>query len=93
MIRLDRMTKEYREAGALHSLIGVQAALDERTFLTKSGRILQFLRIAGADHECLDHAQLEQVARRFEAALRVFTSAFRLYHTPSCPSSRQRIPR
>jgi len=79
MIRLDRMTKEYREAGALHSLIGVHAALDERTFLTKSGQILQFLRVAGVDHECLDHPQLEQVARRFEAALRVFTGAFRLY--------------
>ena len=79
MIRLDELTKEYRESGALNGLIAVHSVLDERTFLTKGGQILQILRVAGVDHECLDHPQLEQVARRFEAAVHAFTGGFRIY--------------
>jgi type IV secretion system protein VirB4 len=79
MIRLDELTREYREAGALNGLIAIHAVLDERTFLTKGGQILQVVRITGVDHECLDHPQLEQISRRFEAAMRVFTGTFRLY--------------
>jgi type IV secretion system protein TrbE len=79
MIRLDEVTKEYREAGAMNSLVGIYCALDEHTFLTKGGQLLQALRVEGVDHECLDHPQLDQVARRFAAALRIFPGNFRLY--------------
>lgn len=79
MIRLGEFTKDYRESGALNELIAIHSVLDQRTFLTRGGQILQMLRITGVDHECLDHPQLEQVARRFEAALRVFSGAFRIY--------------
>lgn len=79
MIRLDELTREYRESGALNGLIGIQSVLDERTFLTKSGQIAQILRVSGVDHECLDHPQVEQVVQRFDAALRMFTGAFRIY--------------
>jgi type IV secretion system protein VirB4 len=79
MIRLDELTREYREAGALNGLFAIHSVLDERTFFTKSGQLLQFVHVAGVDHECLDHPQLERVARRFEAALRAFTGAFRIY--------------
>ncbi len=79
MVRLADVTKEYREAGPLNALVGIHAALDEHTFLTKGGQLLQVLRVDGVDHECLDHAQLDQIARRFEAAMRIFPGSFRVY--------------
>ncbi|MBN9662276.1 MAG: DUF87 domain-containing protein [Acidobacteria bacterium] len=79
MIRLSEITKAYRDAGALNSLISLYAALDEHTFLTKAGHVLQVLRAHGIDHECLDHPQLDQIARRFEAAMRILPTAFRVY--------------
>jgi type IV secretion/conjugal transfer VirB4 family ATPase len=79
MISAKEISKEYREAGALNELIPIYAAVDEHTFLTKSGHLLQALRIQGLDHECLDHSQLDYRARRFEAAVRLFPAKFRLY--------------
>jgi len=79
MVRLADVTKEYRQAGPLNALVGVHAALDEHTFLTKGGQLLQALRIEGVDHECLDHAELDRIARRFEAAMRIFPGSFRVY--------------
>lgn len=79
MVRLDELTKEHRESGALNSLIAIHAVVDDQTFLTKAGHLMQVLHVRGVDHECLDHPQLEQTARRFEAAMRVFTGTFRLY--------------
>ena len=48
---------------------GQLVAIDERTFLTKSGDLLMVLSARGVDYECLDPAQLDQIARRFESAL------------------------
>src|SRR5579864_9526380 len=79
MTRLDEVTKEYRESAALNSLIAIHAAIGEATFLTKGGQLLQVLRVEGIDHECLDHQQLDRVARRFEAAIRIFPATFHLY--------------
>ncbi|MDX2181145.1 MAG: DUF87 domain-containing protein [Bryobacteraceae bacterium] len=79
MVRLAEVTKEFREAGPLNALVGIHAALDEHTFLTKGGQLLQVLRVEGVDHECLDHAQLDLIARRFEAAMRIFPGSFRVY--------------
>jgi type IV secretion/conjugal transfer VirB4 family ATPase len=79
MTCVEDITKEYREAGALNGLIALHSALDEKTFLTKAGHLVQALRVHGVDHECLDHSQLNQVARRFEAALRTLPGTFRLY--------------
>jgi type IV secretion system protein VirB4 len=79
MVRRSEITKAYREAGALSSLIGLYATLDEHTFLSKRGHILQVVRVHGVDHECIDHLQLDQIARRFEAAMRIFPTSFRVY--------------
>ena len=79
MTRLDEVTREYRESGALSGLIAIHAAVEETTFLTKGGQLLQVLRVKGIDHECLDHHQLNTVARRFEAAIRIFPVTFHLY--------------
>jgi type IV secretion system protein VirB4 len=79
MISLRRIVKDYRDSGALNALVNLHAALDETTFLTKGGAILAILQAQGVDYECLDPGQLDQVCRRFEAALRVFGEDFRIY--------------
>jgi type IV secretory pathway VirB4 component len=79
MVRLNEITKAYREAGALNGLVSLYATLDEHTFLTKAGHVLQVARVEGVDHECLDHPQLDHIARRFEAAMRIFSTSFRVY--------------
>ena len=79
MIKLSRIAKDHRDAGALHALVGVKAAVDDRTFLTKGGDLVTVLGAQGVDAECLDPAQVDQVARRFDAAARIFDENFRLY--------------
>src|SRR5579863_8321312 len=79
MVRLSDVTKEYRAAGPLNSLLGICCSVDEHTFLTKSGQLMQVISLKGVDHECLDHPQLDHVCRRFEAAMRTLTGAFRIY--------------
>ena len=37
MLGIDRILKDYREAGSLNSLIGVWGFVDDTTFLTKAG--------------------------------------------------------
>ena len=63
----------------MNALIPVQAVLDDHTFLTKSGDLLQVLALQGLDYECRDVSELEQLARRFQACARVFDEKFRLY--------------
>ena len=79
MIRFSRIFKDYAESGAFNARVGITAAVDDHTFLTKSGDLVQFLTLKGIDYECLDAAQLDYIARRFEAALRTFDEHFRLY--------------
>jgi type IV secretion system protein VirB4 len=79
MVRFDSITREFRESRPLNELVNVYCAVDEHTFLTKGGQLLTVLRLGGVDHECLDHPQLDNVARRFEAALRSLPGSFRLY--------------
>src|SRR5215475_644630 len=66
MVNLGRILKDYHESGALNALIAIHAALDDVTFLTKSGDLVTILAARGADYECLDAPQLDQIARRFE---------------------------
>jgi len=79
MIKLARILRDYGETGALNALVNVHVALDDGLFLTKSGDLISFLAFHGPDYECLDASQLDAVARRFESALRLFDSKFRLY--------------
>src|SRR3989442_13323892 len=79
MIKLSRILKDYQESGALNALVNVHAAVDDYTFLTKSGDLLAVVAVQGVDYECLDHSQLDQLARRFEAAVRIFDESFRVY--------------
>src|SRR5712692_400314 len=79
MIKLQRVLKDYEESGALHANIGVLEAIDENSFLTKAGHLLTMLCLSGADDECLDPGQVDQIAQRVESALRLLDENFRLY--------------
>lgn len=79
MIRLDRIIRDYQDSGSLESLINLHAAVDERTFVTKSGHLLTILKADPQDYECLEPAQLDLTARRFEGALRSLDENFRVY--------------
>jgi len=79
MVSYRDVTKEYREAGAMNGLISLYSVVDDHTFLTKGGHLVQVLSLRGVDHECLDHPELDHIARRFEAAMRIFTGPFRVY--------------
>lgn len=79
MINLPPLFKEFRDAGALHSLVAIDTALDEQVFATKSGDLVVFLSLRGIDPECLNPGDIDGVTRRFETAIRVFDDRFRLY--------------
>lgn len=79
MVKRSRIFKDYRESGAMNSLVSIHAAIDERTLLTKQGDLVTILAIRGLDYECVDAPQLDESARRFESALRIFDEKFRLY--------------
>jgi type IV secretion system protein TrbE len=89
--KLGKIRKDHHESGAMNALVNIHAAIDEHTFLTKSGDLLIVLSARGVDYECLDPSQLDQVARRFESAIRIFDENFRLYQylvkrdSPSIP--------
>ncbi len=79
MVRIDRILKDYRETGALNSLIALWGFVDDTTFLTKAGAVGVMYRLQGVDFECLDHAQRQAIAVRFEQALRQLDESFRVY--------------
>src|SRR5437773_4628758 len=77
--KLTRILKDYEECGSLSANVAVHAALDDHTFLTKTGDLLVALRVEGPDYECRDASELDQLARRFESALRVLDDGCCLY--------------
>jgi type IV secretion system protein TrbE len=79
MVRVSRILKDYRETGALNSLIALWGFVDEITFLTKGGAVGVLYRLQGVDFECLDHPERQAVAHRFEQALRQLDESFRVY--------------
>jgi len=78
MIRIGQIARAFLESGPMSWLIGLFVFLDEHTFLTKSGDGVVF-RLSGVDAECIDHAERDQIARRFEGAVRTLDERFRLY--------------
>jgi type IV secretory pathway VirB4 component len=79
MKSLARILKDYQDAGALHELVSVQSVIGEGVFATKSGDLMMILRMGGVDYEGLDPDQVDAIARRFEAALRIFDEDYRIY--------------
>src|SRR6202521_3045724 len=79
MVRISRILKDFRETGALNSLIAGWGFVDDTTFLTKAGAVGVLYRLEGVDFECLDHPQRQAIAHRFEQALRQLDESFRVY--------------
>ena len=79
MVRASRILKDFRETGALNSLIALWGFVDDTTFLTKAGAVGVLYRLQGVDFECLDHPQRQAIAHRFEQALRQLDEPFRVY--------------
>lgn len=79
MINLRRILKDYEDVGAFQALVGVQSAIGDGVFVTKAGHLVMFLSMQGVDPECLDPELIDQTARRFESALRIFDERFRLF--------------
>src|SRR6266567_1049078 len=79
MVRLDRVLKDFRDTGALNSLIALWGFVDDTTFLTKAGAVGVLYRLDGVDFECLDHPQRQAIVHRFEQALRQLDESFRVY--------------
>jgi type IV secretion/conjugal transfer VirB4 family ATPase len=79
LTRLSQVTRDFREAGAMSTLIPLYGFVDDGMFLTKGGDLGVVLRLGGVDYECLDAVDCETVAKRFEVALRLWDEHTRLY--------------
>ena len=94
MFKTERITKDWKEAGAFQAQINLYGFWDEHTFLTKSGDLGCALQIGGIDYESLDHAGRDYAVKRLEAAFRslddrtrlyqvFFKATTRIFHTPT----------
>ena len=79
MLNVGRIRRAYREAGSLNSLLSLWGFVDDHTFLTKAGHVGLVYRIAGMDHEGLDHSQRRDLVHRYEAASRLLDDSYRVY--------------
>jgi type IV secretion system protein TrbE len=79
MLRLDKVIKPWKDAGALCGHINLYGFWNETAFLTKSGDLGMVLRIPGVDYESLDHSEQEYAVKRLEAAFKHFGPGFHVY--------------
>jgi len=79
MVRIEHITKDWKEAGSLPAQVNLYGFWDEHSFLTKSGDLGAALKIGGIDYESLDHAGRDYAVKRLEAALRSLDDRCRLY--------------
>ena len=79
MLRIDHITKDWKEAGSFPAQINLYGFWDEHCFLTKSGDLGAVLEIGGIDYESLDRAGRDYAIKRAEAAFRSLDDKTRLY--------------
>lgn len=79
MVKLSQIVKDYQDSGSVNALVNLFGFVDDNVFLTKSGEVGVVVKIQGRDYECLDPVDLNEVTRRFEACVRSFDPAFRIY--------------
>ena len=53
MVRMDRILRDYRDAGSLNGLLALWGFVDDTTFLTKAGHVGVVYRLRGVDYEGL----------------------------------------
>ena len=96
MLKIGRILRDYREAGAVNELLAVWGFVGDGTFITKAGHVGVVFRLRGLDVDGLTHAQRQAVTHRMEAALKLLDERFRVYQylvkrrvdpfeTPRCP--------
>jgi type IV secretion/conjugal transfer VirB4 family ATPase len=79
MVRIDAITKDWKEAGSFAAQLNLYGFWDEHCFLTKSGDLGTVLQIGGIDYESLDRAGRGYAVKRLEAAFRSLDDTTRLY--------------
>src|ERR1700735_2578422 len=79
MLKVDTITKDWKEAGSFPPQLNLYGFWDEHCFLTKTGDLGSVLRIGGVDYESLDHAGRDYAVKRLEAAFRSLDDKTRLY--------------
>jgi type IV secretion/conjugal transfer VirB4 family ATPase len=79
MLKVETITKDWKEAGSFPAQVNLYGFWDEHSFLTKSGDLGAALRIGGIDYESLDHAGRDYMVKRLEAAFRSLDDRYRLY--------------
>lgn len=79
MVKVDSITKDWKEAGSFAAQINLYGFWNEHAFLTKSGDLGAVLKIGGIDYESLDHVGRDYAVKRLEAAMRSLDDQCRLY--------------
>ena len=79
MIRIDRIFRDYREAGALNELIAIWGFVDDATFLTKAGDVGLVFELKGPDPTALTYDERQRITHQFESALRQLNERVRVY--------------
>jgi type IV secretion/conjugal transfer VirB4 family ATPase len=70
---------EHAKVGAMHELFAPCVLMDEHTVLTKRQDLFSVLRVEGIDAECLDPEEIGRICQRFESALRMLGTEYRIY--------------
>jgi type IV secretion/conjugal transfer VirB4 family ATPase len=98
MVKVEHITKDWKEAGSFAAQVNLYGFWDEHSFLTKSGDLGAVLRIGGIDYESLDHAERDYAVKRLEAAFRSLDDRCRLYqilfkrNRPAIPHAKYENP-
>lgn len=79
MVSVARIFRDYRDAGALNSLLALWGFVDDAAFITKGGDIGLVYQLHGRDVEGLTHGQRRLLVHQVEAALRLLDERCRLY--------------
>ena len=78
-MHVARLLRDYRDAGAVNSLLAPWGFVDDESFLTKAGHLGVVYSVRGVDGEALAHPQRRALTHRFEAALRLLDEHCRVY--------------
>ena len=92
MINLAKLFKDYNDTGCSERVHQPLWLRWRQVFLTKSGDLGVVIHVDGIDHECLDQNTLDNMTRRFEAAMRGFGEQYRIYQY-LFKRNNERIPR
>lgn len=79
MINLSHLLHDYEASGSVNSRIQVCGFVDDTTFLTKTRALGVVYKLRGVDYEGADNTTRQDIAHRFERALRLLDEPFTVY--------------